>query len=189
MEMINKEYQVQLEQLHKAGKFNNGTKAYKLVNPFINQYQPTDVLDFGCGHGALINLIQLNHPGIAVAGYDPGNFSFSKFPNRAFDAVISTDALEHVEPDHIESTLAAIHNLVGRCGFFRIACYPAKKHLPDGRNAHLIVESPEWWRDKIVNFMKVKIVSEQITVVDASNKWPQVKGHNYDIVVVSQNKA
>jgi len=78
---------------------------------------------------------------------------------------------------------------VGRCGFFRIACYHAKKHLPDGRNAHLIVESPEWWRDKIVNFMKVKIVSEQITVVDASNKWPQVKGHNYDIVVVSQNKA
>ena len=189
MGIINQEYRAQLEQLHRAGKFNNGALAYELVKPFIDQYKPIEVLDFGCGHGALINLIQLNHPGTAVAGYDPGNPTFSEFPSRAFDAVISTDVLEHVEPDHLESTLAAVHNLVGRCGFFRIACYPAKKHLPDGRNAHLIVESPDWWREKIVNFMKVKIVSEQITVVDASHKWPQVKGHNYDIVVVTEDKA
>jgi hypothetical protein len=26
-----------------------------------------------------------------------------------------------------------------------IATRPAKKHLPDGRNAHLIVQDSDWW--------------------------------------------
>lgn len=184
MELIDQAYRTQLEQLHRAGKFNNGASAYKIVEQFIKQYQPATVLDFGCGHGALINTIKLAHPEISVAGYDPGNRKFCQLPTVPFDAVVSTDALEHVEYTHLDQTLAAIHDLVGHCGFFRIACYPAKKHLPDGRNAHLIVESPDWWRQKIISVMKVNIVFETITAVDKTHKWPQVKGHNYDVVVV-----
>jgi hypothetical protein len=30
-----------------------------------------------------------------------------------------------------------------------VACYPAKKILPDGRNAHLSVHEPDWWIEKI----------------------------------------
>jgi hypothetical protein len=26
-----------------------------------------------------------------------------------------------------------------------MACRPSNKTLPDGRNAHQIIESPEWW--------------------------------------------
>jgi hypothetical protein len=36
-----------------------------------------------------------------------------------------------------------------RAAFLIIACYPAKKILEDGRNAHLIVENCAWWMDKI----------------------------------------
>ena len=68
-------------------------------------------------------------------------------------------------------------------GWFRIACYPAKKQLPDGRNAHLIVEKPEWWREQLLANMNVNIVSENISVFDKSQKWPEVVGWNYDVVV------
>ena len=58
----------------------------------------------------------------------------------------------------------------------------AKKHLPDGRNAHLIIESPDWWRTKILSNMQVSIVHEHVIVVDKSHKWPGIVGHNYDVV-------
>ena len=70
-----------------------------------------------------------------------------------------------------------------RYGFFRIACYPAKKKLLDGRNAHLIVEDPAWWREQILSHMNVTIVDESISVIDKSEKWPWVVGHIYDITV------
>lgn len=184
MEIINQDYQSQLEILHRAGKFNNGALAYQIVEPFIKQYSPSTLLDFGCGHGALIDIIKLSHTEISVTGYDPGNSKFCQLPTETFDAVISTDVLEHIEPEHLDQTLKIMHDLIERCGFFRIACYPAKKNLPDGRNAHLIVESPDWWKQKIVSVMNMQIVSENISVVDMTHKWSHVKGHNYDVVVI-----
>ena len=183
MTLIDKAYQEQLNAMHKDGKFNNGHKAYKIVEKFINDYQPTTLLDFGCGKGALIASISELHPEIFTQGYDPGNPDFSMLPDRTFDAVVSTDALEHVEPTHLGNTLRTIGNKIQRCGFFRIACYPAKKKLPDGRNAHLIVEPPEWWRLKIETEMGVKIVWEEISVFDKTDKWDWVKGHVYDVIV------
>jgi cyclopropane fatty-acyl-phospholipid synthase-like methyltransferase len=184
MTLIDKEYQKQLAELHKSDKkFNHGAKAYKIVEEFIAEYKPTTLLDFGCGKGGLIATISELHPDISVAGYDPGNPEFSQLPTKPFDVVISTDAIEHIEPAYLEETLKAIGKLMTRCGCFRIACYPAKKNLPDGRNAHLIVKTPDWWREKLITLMGVKIASEQISIVDKTDKWPQVKGHNYDVVV------
>ena len=183
MALINKQYQDQLHRMHNAGKFNNGVKAYRVVKDFIEQHNPVSVLDFGCGQGGLIATINQLHPGIELTGYDPGNPEFASLPDRTFDAVVSTDALEHVEPTYLDETLRMLGGKMNRCGFFRIACYPAKKTLPDGRNAHLIVELPEWWRMKIETVMGVKIVWEEISVVDKSSKWDWVKGHNYDVIV------
>jgi cyclopropane fatty-acyl-phospholipid synthase-like methyltransferase len=186
MSLIDKDYKDQLAYLHQAGKFNNGHKAYAIVKDFIEKYQPTGVLDFGCGQGGLIATIKELHPDIEVTGYDPGNPNFQHLPEHPIDTVVSTDALEHIEPDYLDATLRTINEKMQRCGFFRIACYPAKKSLPDGRNAHLIVESPEWWRNKIQSIMDVDIVWENIQVVDKTSKWPNVKGHNYDVVVVKR---
>jgi hypothetical protein len=73
-----------------------------------------------------------------------------------------------------------------RCGFFRIACYLAKKSLPDGRNCHLIVKEPVWWREQILQHMAVDIVWENITVVDKRHKHPNLYGHNYDVIMVKK---
>ena len=39
--------------------------------------------------------------------------------------------------------------LTKKVAFLVIACRPANRHLDDGRNAHLIVEPPDWWLKKI----------------------------------------
>ena len=186
MTIIDRVYQSQLSAMHSDGKFNNGHKAYEIVKDFLGKYKPTSVLDFGCGHGALIATIDQLHPNIKTAGYDPGNDRFKEFPTIKFDAVVSTDALEHIEPEFLVKTLIMISDRIDRCGFFRIACYPAKKKLPDGRNAHLVVQHPTWWREQILTHMNVEIVNESITVVDKTQKWDWVKGHNYDVTVLKK---
>ena len=55
------------------------------------------------------------------------------------------DVLEHVEPEYLQDVLADIKRCMKRAGLLVISTIPAKKTLPDGRNAHLIVESPLWW--------------------------------------------
>jgi len=183
---INPDYQSQIQHMHESGKFNNGAKQVKLVRPFLEQYKPRTLLDYGCGKGALIEQISLEYPGTICQGYDPGSPQFWDMPSGTFDAVISTDALEHIEPEYLSATLKLMFGKMERCGFFRIACHPAKKYLPDGRNCHLIVESPDWWRQQVQQATNAEIVWEHVEEFDKSDKWPEVKGHKYDLVMVKQ---
>lgn len=185
-DIIDSAYQDQIKRMHAKGKFNNGAKQFGLVRPFIEQYQPKDLIDFGCGKGALIAAIKEQWPNIAVAGYDPGNPEFEQWPTRSYETVISTDAIEHIEPEHLDATLQLIGSLMIRCGFFRIACHPAKKKLPDGRNAHLIVQEPDWWRAKILANMPVDIVWERVEPFDRRDKNPLLFGSKYDLIMVKQ---
>ena len=181
--IIDPQYQAQLATMHSQGRFVRGSKTFGSIQPFLSKYQPTSVLDFGCGHGALMSSIQQAYPTMHVEGYDPGNSDHNIMPTRLFDAVVSADVFEHIEPEYLAETLRTISDKIIIAGWFRIACYPAKKELPDGRNAHLIVESPEWWREQLLANMDIFIVSESISVFDKSHKWPDVVGHNYDVVV------
>lgn len=183
MTLINPDYQAQIQSMHDGGKFDNGAKQFKLVDDFLQQYRPTSVLDFGCGKGALIREIKTHHAGIKCWGYDPGNPLYQVMPPRMFDAVISTDAIEHIEPEHLADNLELIASKIERCGFFRIACHPAKKNLPDGRNCHLIVEEPDWWRAQLLRHMRLRIVWERIEPFDRRTKHPLLFGHKYDIIV------
>lgn len=183
MALIDPKYQEQLAAMHNQGRFVHGAKMLKHIKPFLDKYQPHSVLDFGCGAGGLMAAIKQTYPNMRVEGYDPGNKQHSRMPKRVFDAVVSADVFEHIEPDRLSETLKAIREKMVSVGWFRIACYPAKKHLPDGRNAHLIVQTPDWWQQQLLANMNVVIVEETITDVDKSHKWPNIIGHNYDVVV------
>lgn len=186
-DLIDDEYIHQLRTLHDDGVFNNGKAAYKIVRRYIDIFRPSSILDFGCGHGALMREIKNRHPNIVVRGYDPGSREYSEFPREQFDAVISTDVLEHIEPHHIDDTLIELGRIIQKHAFLRIACYPAAKALPDGRNAHLIVERPAWWRQNIERHMGVTVLKERIRRVDKSDRWACVKGENYDVVVAKSD--
>jgi hypothetical protein len=83
-----------------------------------------------------------------VTEYDPAIVGKDTPPSPA-DLVASTDVLEHIEPESLDEVLAHIASLARVGVFLVISCRRAVARLPDGRNAHLIVESPEWWRDKL----------------------------------------
>ena len=65
--------------------------------------------------------------------------------------VACIDVLEHVEPQCLESVLDDLKRLTKRVGLFTVHTEPAKKTLPDGRNAHLIQQPPSWWLPKFLS--------------------------------------
>jgi hypothetical protein len=107
-----------------------------------------------------------------VRNYDPGIPADSALPAPA-DLVVCTDVLEHIEPEHLDAVLAHIFRLAQRAVFLQIALFPAKKTLPDGRNAHLIVQPANWWLDKIGKHVGRGVWR---LAADAGTKHLQIKG-------------
>lgn len=109
----------------------------------IEKVNAKSVLDYGCGRGALKEAL-----GDIVREYDPAVPGKDALPDRA-DLVVCTDVLEHVEPERLDAVLEHIRNLAIKAVMFVIATRPALKTLADGRNAHLIVEGADWWKEKL----------------------------------------
>lgn len=157
--MISDNYKKILTEIHDTSPFGKRSKVPKYLSEFISQINPTSMLDFGCGKGRLVQRLSEDYPNISVSGYDPGNKDFNKSLDDVYvDLLVSTDVLEHVEPEHINKTLEYLSTR-SKYIYHLIALSPAKLILPDGRNAHLIQESPEWWRNKFLN-LNYKILKE-----------------------------
>jgi trans-aconitate methyltransferase len=157
--MYSKEYQDQLKELHTKKTFGVTNVIPPEVEESIDLFKPSSILDFGCGKGYVTDLLKENYPDMSVCGYDPGQEIYSSLPEKV-DVIFSLDVLEHIEPDKLNETLLDLANRT-RIGMYHlIACHPAKKCLPDGRNAHLIVESPEWWKNTIENVLGWTIVRD-----------------------------
>ncbi len=145
--LITDEYRAQNEHMHKTRE-HYGKSSHRWVETVFNmcaQHNTIDVLDYGCGKGEL-------HLGLpfGIQNYDPAIRKYSAEPQPA-DIVVCTDVLEHIEPDCLEDVLKDLRRCVKIVGLFGIPMTPAKKHLPDGRNAHLIVAGADWWRDKVLS--------------------------------------
>ncbi len=165
--MITDEYKKQLQELHRKKKFSNGLVKYPDVKNFIELYQPTSLLDYGCSQGNLIKQLKIDFPNIDIDGFDPSVPEFEVIKKQLYDCIISNDVIEHIEPEVLDQTLKQMQELFKNYAWFIIACYPAKKLLPDGRNAHLIVESDEWWLNKIKNiFNKSTIIHYKVVEID-----------------------
>lgn len=162
--MISDEYKKLLQTMH-VTKFLSGTVKYEIIHEFVREYRPYNILDFGCAKGDLINELRKNFPRIQpIDGYDPAVEEFSTPPSRVYDCLISNDVIEHIEPEFLKDTLRYMESLFNRYAWFIIACYPAKKNLPDGRNAHLIVEQPSWWLNILENTLTdSRIIYQEVT--------------------------
>lgn len=159
MNMISEEYKKQIQHIQRREKFHSSIVKYHAVKNFIETYQPASLLDYGCAQGGLLDTIKIDFPNInPLDGFDPAVPKFEIIKEQSYDCIISNDVIEHIEPEFLDQTLEGMQDLFERYAWFIIACYPAKKTLPDGRNAHLIVESPDWWINKIKSiFTKSKI--------------------------------
>lgn len=103
------------------------------------------ILDYGCGKGTLGHT--LGKAGFDARRYDPAVADFAAEPKKA-DLVACVDVLEHIEPDCLDAVLDHMAGLTGKIMFVAISMTPAKRKLSDGRNTHLIIQRPEFWRPK-----------------------------------------
>lgn len=168
--MITDQYKKHLSSLHQQHRFVESNFWYDDIRSYINQStnRPASILDFGCAHGGLIQKLKNDFPDVTcIDGYDPGVKQYENKPTKYYDLLISTDVIEHIEPQYLDQTLAYIDSLFAKDAWIIIACYPAKKFLPDGRNAHLIIENPDWWIAKIRDVMILsKIESWEIKILN-----------------------
>lgn len=101
------------------------------------------ILDYGCGKGALAKALFPRQ----VMEYDPA--IPGKDQAEPATLVVCTDVLEHIEPDELDSVIEHLFGLTKERLFVCISTVPAKKTLPDGRNAHLSTWPASWWREKL----------------------------------------
>ncbi len=145
MTLITDDYRDQMRQMHvhreDFGKASS--KWAPMVFELCDKFDTTDVLDYGCGKGEL-NL----HLPFSVRCYDPGIPKYSHPPAPA-DIVVCTDVLEHIEPDLLDDVLRHLAASTKKALVLCICCRKAVKTLPDGRNAHLIIQQPLWWQEQL----------------------------------------
>jgi len=151
-------YEKQLKAEHHGSKWGSTGARYsgtRILNLLRERPQIESVLDFGAGKQTLGRFVQDNlGRDIEWRDYDPGVPDIADLPDRRFDCVVSTDVLEHVEPERLTDTLRTLASLTGQVLVSDIACYPTGKLFGEGpyigEDLHLIVEEPEWWRNQFL---------------------------------------
>ena len=86
--------------------------------------------------------------------YDPAVKQYLVYPSKKMDGVICIDVVEHIPEEDVINFIDEVYKLANKFVFIVIACYPAKKTLPDGRNVHLSIKEAEEWKEIIDLFKK-----------------------------------
>lgn len=141
---ITKEYLALQRELHEAGEYGRkGDRWAEKVEGLYKKYNCTSLLDYGAGARRLEREIG---PKLNMKSYDPAIPKIAAPPEPA-DLVVATDVMEHIEPECIEDVMAHIRSLTRVVFFSVIGMEPAMKFLSDGRNAHVLLRSRDWWLD------------------------------------------
>lgn len=159
-----------------------GTSGYKwahVVEKTCSYHKLTTVLDYGCGKGLLSAFLQAKGVPLRVTNYDPAIPKWDEIPTERFDLVVCADVLEHIEPDCIDEVLDHIESVTGTLALLVISTKEAKKTLPDGRNAHLIVKKPRWWKRKLKKRFRLIGAEEDLTNKDEIVVWATRKNRRY----------
>jgi len=166
------ELQQMYRQLHEEGEAHMGLPAEETFNglsllhqlarikALVERTGANTILDYGCGKGRQYDLSPIKaadgseHENVvdywdvaAVHCYDPCFVPFSKLPEGRFDGVVSTDVLEHCPEQDIPWIIDEIFGYAERFVYANVACYPARKRLPNGENAHCTIKPSAWWEE------------------------------------------
>jgi hypothetical protein len=138
-----------------------------LMHLVLNVEKAKSILDYGCGKALLYsptkyNKLRLDKSGSQLkkslpelwgldyyALYDPGYKEYNKLPKGKYDGVICTDVIEHIDENDCDWILEEILSFSKKFVFISIACYKALKTFTNGKNVHVNVKSPEYWKEKL----------------------------------------
>ena len=155
--LISSEYAALNAALHESDPTYgiSGHKWAEHVHELAIKSEATTLLDYGCGRGTLRDFLLQKHKAAfevvpyEIIEYDPAIPGKTEKPLRA-DVVVCGDVLEHVEPVCLYPVLDDLKSIARKAVFLLVATRPARKHLADGRNAHLIIEPSDWWVPKLI---------------------------------------
>jgi hypothetical protein len=155
MKTISEEYIRLNSEVHnqRRGYGNSANRFAKDIGLVLHQFHTMSFLDYGCGKESLIRCITNDYPYLAqrakYGAYDPAIPHRSVKPEEQYDMVVSTDVLEHIEPEYLSAVLEEIKGYAKKGVYLNICIRPSGDILPDGRNAHLIVKDAPWWRETL----------------------------------------
>jgi hypothetical protein len=128
----------------------------------VREFGVRTMLDYGCGKAMLyrpVNDIRLGDGrtfscvqellGVEACLYDPAYLPYRERPQGRYDLVVCTDVLEHCAEEDLPWIIDDLFAYAGKALYANIACYPAKKTLPSGENAHCTVRGADWWEAHI----------------------------------------
>jgi hypothetical protein len=121
------------------------------------------LLDYGCGKGQQYWPHRMRdaeegieYPDIRsywgvsdIRLYDPGYAPHTELPTATYDGVICTDVLEHCPEDDMPWIVGELFQYANHFVFANVACFPARKRLPSGGNAHCTIRPVRWWKELI----------------------------------------
>ena len=137
--------------LHAAprGYGGRGDKWAGVVLQIAMAYEAYSILDYGCGAGTLAKALNGHASIIRVDEYDPA-IEGKDGPPEFADMVNVTDVLEHIEKDRLDAVLQHIKGLARKVIWVVVSTKTSNKVLADGRNAHVIIRPPKWWKKKFL---------------------------------------
>lgn len=148
-DLTTENYRNQITRLHASTRWGtDGVTHVEAVDAYAAELDAKTILDYGCGSNTLSDAMAKRPMPRRVSGYDPGIPERMKMP-KPCDLVVATDVLEHVEPEKLDAVLDHIWRLTGKGAYFSISVKPARAILPDGRNAHICLLSPEEWIERL----------------------------------------
>jgi hypothetical protein len=133
------------------------------IKRLIRRTASRSILDYGSGKGMQYELRRVADPeegveypdirsywGVSeIRCYDPGYEPFSALPEGTFDGAICTDVLEHCPEEDIPWILDELFAFARKFVYANVACFPARKRLPSGGNAHCTIKPVKWWDEQI----------------------------------------
>jgi hypothetical protein len=150
-------------QMHAQGYFSGQGcfKCRKQIRALVKETGSKTLLDYGCGKGLQFREGDAKklHAKLkvycdswqealgvdSILGYDPACEPYAALPVGQYDGCYCIDVLEHIPDADVHWILDEIFSYARKFVFLTIATVPAKKTLPDGRNAHITLREPGWW--------------------------------------------
>ena len=163
--MLSEDYRQQLQEKHASdGTWGNTSLMhYDTILQLIDRHNIKSVLDYGCGKGMIGQRFREEqkqsgnkYASVQFFEYDPGIPGKDDMSTKG-ELLINTDVLEHIEPEYLDQVLSDMAARAQKVAFLVISCVPALHHLPDGRNAHLIIQPADWWIAKLGQYFKITI--------------------------------
>jgi len=141
---------------------------FERYQDFARHVMPGEtILDYGCGKGRLAvwfagdspSAVRYSHAPREVTCYDPVTFPHLPQPH---DVVACLDVLEHVEPHYLGNVIEHIWRLTNRLAYFVIPNAAGTRRMSNGQLAHLTVEGPAFWLEKLgACFPQVMVLGTQ----------------------------